>query len=50
MAVGWGDSGGGDGLVVVDGGCDGEVEVEELLEQVLAGREAVGIEDGGVGV
>lgn len=40
------DAGGGDGIVEVDARGDFEVEVEELLEEVAIGGEAVGGEDG----
>ena len=42
------DAGGGDGFALVDAGSDGEVQVEELLEEVLLGGEAVGGQHGGV--
>jgi len=48
VAVGRGDAGGGDGLISFDEGGDGEVEVEELFQEVGGGVEAVGGEDGGV--
>ena len=35
-------------MALIDLPRDGEVEVEELLEEVFAGAEAVGVEDSGV--
>jgi len=40
------DAGGGDRVVAVDAHRHFEVEVEELLEEVAIGGEAVGGEDG----
>lgn len=48
VAVGLGDSGGGDGFTLVDCLRDREVEVEKLLEKVFLCGEAVRVEDGGV--
>lgn len=48
VAVGGGDAWGGNLLAGVDRPSDGEVEVEELLEEVFLRAEATGIEDGGV--
>jgi len=42
------DAGGGDGFALFDAGGHGEVEFEELREEVLLGGEAVGGEDGGI--
>ena len=42
------DAGGGDGLGGGDAGGDVEVEFQELGEEVFVGREAVGVEYGGV--
>jgi hypothetical protein len=42
------DAGGGDRFAAIDAGRDFEVEVQELLEEVFLGGEAVGGEDGGV--
>jgi hypothetical protein len=48
------DAGGGDDFAAFDALCDFEIEVEQLLEEVLFGREAVGgqhrVVECGVGV
>jgi len=48
IGVGGGDAGRGDGEVLGFAGGHGEVEFEELGEEVFLGVEAVGGEDGGV--
>jgi len=44
--VACGDAGGGDGVAALLAVGDFEVEVEELLQEVFAGGEAVGLEHG----
>ncbi len=41
------DAGGGDGLAFFEAGGDGEVQIQQLLEEVGLGVEAVSDEDGG---
>jgi hypothetical protein len=42
------EAGGGDGFVAVDAGGYFEVQVEELLQEIIVGGEAVGGEDRGI--